>query len=135
MTMLEKSNGTIQVMELAPEPFEKIHETGANYPKPDLNNYLYCVRKMVTLDGVPIGFCLARLTSELILAFDRQVPKTARVRALMELQEVMKQELTSLGMDECIAYAEDCPTAAFLMNHMGFKKCQGIPLVKDLNHA
>lgn len=99
------------------------------FPFPDLSNLLYASKKVATIEDRVIAAGLCRLTSEGILILDRDQPATVKVRVVRDLLQSMTGEVVALGMDECMVFADSPEYAALLVKKLGFKPCEGIPLV------
>jgi hypothetical protein len=120
----------LTVRQLRPDDIPKLVEAynkKVGTPFPDLANQLYfCNRVVEDEDGQLIGAGIVRLTTESILVVDDNQPATIRVRAIKELFNTLKDEVSILGMDETHAFIaeEDYALRLMLKQLFGFVDCK-----------
>ena len=112
-----------------------LHSKGSDFPLPDLDNLLYCIKVAVrNANGKVVAIGLVKLTAEAILVLDHDMSRISCVKAILKLKDFINDELFNYGMDECQISADNSDTAAF-MERIGFVKCEGIPMVKELSNG
>lgn len=106
---------------------------GTEFSFPDLSSGLYCSQKaLFDSKGKFIGAALLKLTSEAMLILDKETTELTRAIAISEAFKQVPKELDKFGLDQAHVFVlpeDDWKYASFLMNHFGFKRATGIPLV------
>lgn len=120
----------LHVRQLRPDDIPKLEEAyhkKVGVPFPDLANQLYfCNRIVEDEDGNIVGAGIVRLTTESILVVDDNQPLVTRVRAIKELFNTLKDEVSTFGMDETHAFIseEDYALRLLLKQTFGFVDCK-----------
>ncbi len=120
----------LTVRQLRPDDVPKLLEAyrkKVGAPFPDLTNQLYFCSKIVEDEnGNIIGAGIVRLTTESILVVNDSQPKTARVRAIKKLVDVLKSDVSAFGMDETHAFIaeEDYALRLLLKRLFCFADCK-----------
>jgi hypothetical protein len=113
---------------------EKIHKESCTFPFPNLNDETYFVKKAIEVDGELKGAAITRLTSEVSLILDKDLPKLTRARVIDEVVTELEKRLTNLGLKDTHLFIlpEDQDFADFMMKHFEFVKATGIPLYYEV---
>lgn len=125
------------IRNLEPEDLPKlkaIHEKDNLYPFHDLSSPLYCIKKAIISDEKLIGAALVRLTSEVSLVMNKDVPKLTRAKELYSVFHYLHDYLKGFGLNDTHVFVSpenDERYAKFLIDNFGFVKATGIPLYKQ----
>lgn len=105
---------------------EKIHKR--DFPLPDLNDPSYFVQGALLSEDKLKGAFFARLTSELILILDENLPNFTRAMLFREASQELLKELLSRGVKSTHLFLtpeDDRKHMMVLMKHFGFVEATG----------
>ena len=126
----------INELNLSPKNLDSLMDLPRDFPFPDLDCLLYFANKEIVIDGKVQGAVFLKLTAEVILIINDELPLMTRVKAIKMADEVVTQEVDRFGLDGAHAFVCDGGSERFLIEKLGFIECKGKPLFKrNVNHG
>lgn len=108
-----------------------LHERFGSFPMPNLHEPQYIVKEIAEENGEILALGTIRLTSEVIVILNLDLPKIQRAGIVDELMRVGIFKSQKFGVDETHCFlagnlAQDFAT--YLKKRLGFVDCPGLPL-------
>lgn len=103
----------------------------------DVRSPLYYIKKSIYDEkGNFVGSAFVHLTSEVTLVLDKDVSNLTRAKAVKEVFDTFNQEFLKFGIEDTHVFVLDDPKyEEFLINKFGFKRAQGTPLYRKVDHG
>src|SRR5881296_3455381 len=114
---------------------QRIHAQFCDFPFPNLKSSVYKAKRLICVDEELVGMGALKLTSEAILVLDLEKSRFQKALILKELIKELSRELESLKLEDVHVFTlgPECVQLAKVLEHLGFQRCSGIPMVGVTN--